>query len=333
VKRGLVAAADGSRPVYAARQDRLRGRLRAAGADVGLVYGDVYRSDDIAHLTNVCIYWNEGTIAVPVDGETAFLAKISARVHTWMRRTSVLEDLRASQKLPELIASYLDESGARTVAIVDREWWPSELVDGIAQAAGEVRLIDLPGAIRDTRLVPDHQDVVDLQTAGAIVAGALQSAAGAAGGPTDRLAAIERSARDAGARDVLAACRPLAAGATQVELTVQYANVWARAARVLPDPDPELAAAFAQARDALGSAVSGADLARLTARAEVGLVHHCDLGSGGDYRPAQDAADPPGQGAVVSLEVATGAGRLADTFHLGTAGAVALTGTGAQVTA
>jgi hypothetical protein len=312
VKRGLVAAADGSRPVYEARLERLRERLREVGADVGLVYGDVYRSDDIAHLTNVCIYWNEGTIAVPVDGEPAFLAKISARVHTWMRRTSVLEDLRASQKLPELIAGYLEDSGARTVAFVDRAWWPGELVDGVAAAAAEVTFLDLPDAVRAARLAPDDRDLADLKRAGAIVAAGRRTAddAGEAATPTARLAAIERSARGAGARDVLAACRPLAPGTTQVEVTTQYANVWARAARVLGVTDPQLADAFAAARGALRAGVSVAELG------DAAVVHHCDLGTAGDYRPAGDATEPLPAGAVVCLEVVRGDQRLADTLHL-----------------
>jgi Creatinase/Prolidase N-terminal domain len=334
MKRGLVLAADDSTDVYTARLDRLRARLREAGADAALVYGDVYRSDDIAYLTNLCIYWNEGTIAVPLDGPPALLAKLSARVHTWMRRTSVLEDLRASQKLPELIADYLREISASTVALVDRTWWPSDLVDGIAGAATGVTLIDLPDGVRDTRPAPDPAELADLQQAGALVGRALEAARAADAGDDGHgpLAAIEQAARGGGARDVLAAVTD-EVERTQLQVTVQYGNAWASAARVAPEPPAQLRDAQERALAGVAAGITSDDLARAVPGAEARVVDHRDLATAGDYRSAQDGAVPLTAGAVVCIAVSVDGLTLADTVRITTEGAVSLTEAHAEVDA
>lgn len=82
MKRGLVVLDHDELPEeeWRRRIDRTRAVLREQGVDLALVYGDVFRSDDIAYLTNLCIYWNEGMLAVPADGEPALLTKLSPRV-------------------------------------------------------------------------------------------------------------------------------------------------------------------------------------------------------------------------------------------------------------
>src|SRR5579875_317322 len=279
MKRGLVEAAQERRGFYEARIDRLRERLREAGVHVALIYGDVYRSDDIAHLTNLCIYWNEGVVAVPVDAPPAFLAKLSKRVHPWMRRTSILEDLRASQKLPQLLAGYLDELGSSRVGFIDRAWWPAELVDGVVAAAPGKDFIDLPDAVRDGRLVPDELDRQDLERAGAIVAGGLAAASAAEGEPETRIAALELAARGAGARDVLTVIHRSEAG-EQPDCSVQFANVWARATR--PNGGPSAAVeALETAATALRSAATLADIqAAAGAGTAISIVSHCDIATG-----------------------------------------------------
>lgn len=336
MKRGLVAAAGADAPVYARRLDALRAGVRAAGAIAALIYGDVYRSDDIAYLTNLCIYWNEGVLAVPADGPPAFLAKLSARVHPWMRRTSVLEDLRASQKLPELIASYLDELGDGPVALVDEDWWPAELVSGIRTVTAGREILDLPDAVRAGRLAPDARDLADVRRAGEIVAAALAAASISDGAPEARIAALELSARGAGARDVLATSRAADDGAIVLEATVQFANVWARAARTLGGGADagSVDAALTGACSALAPSATPESVARAAGDgAHVSVVSHCDLASSGDYRPAADAQRPLVDGEVVSVLARAGDAVAADTFLIAGTGATALTEATAEVTA
>lgn len=347
MKRGLVEVAD--RPVYEARLERLQEQLRERGIAAALIYGDVYRSDDIAHLTNLCIYWNEGVIAVPADRPPALLAKLSKRVHPWMQRTSILEDLRASQNLPKLISEYLGELPAGAVAFIEAVWWPERLLRDISAAIDGRETLMLDDEVRRTRLVVDDADRADLVRAGEIVTAGLLAAekAGADAEPAQRVAAVELATRREGARDVLAFCESVEAGATPLELTVQYANVWAYAART-PNLDAEVArslrAAYGAAQEALVPGASAAELAE-RARAvaddlavELSLTHHCDLGTAGDYRGADDDAKPLPAGAVVALQLRAprsggGSAVLADTFLMTDAGAAALTGATARVAA
>jgi hypothetical protein len=333
VKRGLVAAAGADAPVYEARLAQVRARVREAGAIAALIYGDVYRSDDIAHLTNLCIYWNEGVLAVPAAGPPAFIAKLSARVHPWMRRTSVLEDLRASQRLPELIASYLDELGPGPVAFIDEDWWPAELLAGIRTASDGREAVALPDAVRGQRLVPDAHDLDDLRRAGAIVADALAAAAAVDGGPDARIAALELSARGAGARDVLVGHRPVDGGGLALETTVQFANVWASAARTLGG-DRTADAALADAVDGLTVGATAANLiAAAGDHAGVAVVHHCDLGTAGDYRPRTDARLGLDDGAVVAVIARSGDTVAGGTYLVGADGATPLTGATVEASA
>ncbi len=332
MKRGLVQAAGGHRDVYEARLERLREQVRAAGAQVALIYGDVYRSDDIAHLTNLCIYWNEGVVAVPLDGPPVFLAKLSKRVHPWMQRTSILTDLRASQKLPELIGSYLEELGPRTIGFVDRAWWPAELVDGIVAAAPGRSFVDLPDAVRNQRLVPDELDCADLERAGSLVAAGLAAAVAATGDVAERLAALELATRGGGARDVLASCREIGA-CVQIDCAVQFANVWARGACVEGDDDG-LREALEAAALALCADVRLADIqAVVDPDVAVSIVSHCDLATGGDLRGLFDSAQPLPEGAAVTLAVATAETVVADTYLVQSDGATSITRRVTEVTA
>lgn len=315
MKRGLVEPVGANADVYQARVERLRERMRHAGVEVALLYGDVYRSDDIAHLTNLCIYWNEGVVAVPTEGSAALLAKLSKRVHPWMRRTSTLTDLRASQQLPELIGAYLDERRAGQVGLVDERWWPAPLVDGIRSTHSDRAYVDMPEAVRTERIVPDALDRADIRRAGALVRAGLGAAVDGNGTPAERIAELEFAARAGGARDVIARCLPTAFG-LHVECSVQFANVWAHGSR-MADGDSALEAAFAAASAALAPEVTLAALQRVAGDGVlVSLISHTDIATDGDLMVPPNSADslPPG-GAFV-LRVGRGAVRLADTYLL-----------------
>lgn len=339
VKRGLVTLdlAEIPEEEWAARLDRVRDRLRAGGLKAALIYGDVHRSDDIAYLTNLCIYWNEGILAVPVEGEPAFLTKLSKRVHPWMRRTSVLRDLRSGRSLGGLVAELLDgDDGPGAVGIVDDGWWPAMLLDEVAAALPGWELHPLPDVVRDARAVPSTSEVALLGYAGAVLAEAV--AAAVADGHDDgrgRIALVERIARGNGFKDLRVRCEH-ADGAVSVDAVGEYRNGWVATAR----------AGGGDRAAILGAALEGA-AARLTPGVRPSALSvpdgvrlcctdQADLATDGAHRALGDPDAPLPEGAVVALHVDAeqgGGGRLAvaDTYLVRADGPARLTEGSADV--
>jgi hypothetical protein len=336
MKRGLVSR-KGDGAAFVARVKRLQERLLATGAAVGLIYEDVYRADDVAYLTNLCVYWNEAILAVPAEGQPTLLTKLSPRVHQWMRATSTLDDLRSGPNFVKLVSDYLAEREPRSLAVVDRAWWPAALLEDVAAAAPEWSVRDLPDGVRSLRLTPDGLDAETLERAAAIAGEAARRAATAVDESANgRIAIAELHAREAGAKDLIADCQALDDGVEAVRVTVQLGNVWSRAARMtggtgLPaTAGPRRALSAAESR--LRAGTTRSELERASdggTAAKIAATHHADLGSNGDFRPGSDLVAPLRPGAVVTLEatVETIAGSvtaLADTYLVSDGGSVAL---------
>ncbi|HEX4788332.1 MAG TPA: aminopeptidase P family N-terminal domain-containing protein, partial [Actinospica sp.] len=321
MKRGLVLLDPAEIPAaqWRDRVATLQRRMRAEGVDVALIYGDVSRSDDIAYLTNLCIYWNEGVLAVPADGDPVFLTKLSQRVHPWMRRTSTVTDVRSGKSFGPLIAGYLhppdgqsqdghsgDGAAASTVGLVDARLWPSAVIEEIAgevTAVPGLRVKHLGGMVREQRLLPSAHELALLRHAADVLAGAADQAARPGLTATARAAIVERELRGAGFLDVLARTGDAADGAGTLQVTGQYRNLWVHVSRLVTgnagggDGSPGWPGAM---RDALGAAVraagDGVSAAQLTAVAgpalaglppgaasEVRWVNQADMASGGEY--------------------------------------------------
>jgi hypothetical protein len=343
VKRGLVVLDPAEVPAqeWVDRVAALQRRCAEEGVAVALVYGDVHRSDDIGHLTNLCIYWNEGIVAVPADGEPVFLTKLSPRVHTWMRRTSTLTDLRSGKNFGALVGTLLGDAAPGAVGLVDGALWPRAVVEEITAAAPGREVRPLGGLVREQRVVPSAADLALLRVA----AGHLQDALGVATDPGlpdgERIARLEQALRGAGFADVLAGIGHGPDGVSSVEVTGQYRHGWVHAARLLgagaPGWTAAVAAALRAARGAVAAGVPASVPVEAGRRALTGLpagatahvtcVNRADLSTHGDYA-APDAELPLGAAAVVGVEVLfDGGGRVAvaDTVLVGAAGAEPLT--------
>ena len=276
MKRGLVLLDPAEIPEsqWRDRVATLQGRMRAEGVDVALIYGDVSRSDDVAYLTNLCIYWNEGILAVPADGDPVFLTKLSPRVHPWMRRVSTITDIRSGKSFGALAAGYLeppDGAAASTVGLVDAPLWPSAVIEEIAAevTAGPGRRLKHLGAlVREQRLVPSEHELALLRRAARLLAAAADEA-GRPGVPAaERIAVTERELRGAGFLDVLARTAAAADGTGSLQVTGQYRNAWVHVGRLVTD-GPGAGAAGA-AGGAAGGATHGA--ARGAAAGEAGTT-------------------------------------------------------------
>lgn len=336
MKRGLVVLDPGetSPAAFAARVDGLRERLEEAGAAAGLIYGDVSRSGDIQYLTNLCLYWNEAVLAVPVRGEPALITKLSKRVQPWMRQTSTLRDIRSGPRLAEGIAAFLDERGIRSsrTALVDMPWWPAALVARLRDALPGAQLQDLPAAVRDRRLVPSSEEWSLLSSGARRLEEAMDAAWALGGDPHERTSIAVRNIRRAGFQDAAVTCGTLPDGSELADAVCQYHYVWLR--QSLPRGGPAAALATRTLEAVLGAATPGATEARLARLAadrigegyEVVLscMPHPDIETRGLFRPEADAQRPLREGEVVcitlSLAGAVGVLSASRTVEVGSGG-------------
>jgi Creatinase/Prolidase N-terminal domain len=346
MKRGLVILDPDEVPEgeWDERLAAVRADLAAEGVDVALVYGDTYSSDDIAYLTNLCIYWNEGMMAIRPQGPPVLLTKLSPRVFPWMRLTSKAEDIRSGRKFGALVSGLLDEPGAvaGTVGLVGAARWPASVVEEVTAALPGWTVRPLGPVIRDLRASPSTHEEALLRTASS----ALHAAVGEAGRPgltnAERVSALERLLRGAGFLDVRIGTSAASDGTESLRVTGQYRTVWAHVARVLPGGRG--AAVEAVLHAATGAAVAGATVADLVAAAgpaiaelpadalvDVRWIDQADLATLGEYAGRGDTARlRDGAIGAISVEVVLADGgsvTAAETVRIGSSGAERLTGT------
>lgn len=304
MKRGLVRLdpSELEEEELGRRVASVQDRLREAGVVAALVYGDVSRSGDIAYLTNLCIYWNEGVLVVPAAGEPAFLTKLSPRVHPWMRATSAVRDLVSGGDLAQLVAGRFADAGPGALGVVERRWWPGRLLDAVAERLPGRALRDLGGLVRTERLRPAAAEVALLRRAAAVAGQALDQAGADGLSPTERVAQAELAARGAGATDLFVDCDPAPGGAVALEVRVQFLGCWALAARTVPVP-PTLEVAWRAASARLRAGVAASELRGAAPGWDVDLVPHPDLETRGDHRLSEDREAPPADGAVAALRL------------------------------
>jgi Xaa-Pro aminopeptidase len=344
VKRGLVVrdAEEIADAEWAARVAALQSELAAAGVDVGLIYNDVSRGDDIGYLTNLCIYWNEGVLAVPATGEPVLLTKLSKRVHTWMRKTSTLTDLRSGRAFGGLVSTYVGERLPGVLGIVDADLWPASLIDEVAAAVPGWRVVRLGGLVRDRRALPSPAEITLLRAGAGILRSALREATARGLTMRERLATIDRVARHGGFADVLVRGAETGAHVT-VELAGEYRHNWLLAARTFGDEPwlPALSAAQRAILAALRPGMIWADVEAAAAPALAALpdgsvtslrwISQADFATGGELRPAGTAGPADGEVVAVVIEVVDPTGVrsiLTDTIHVTGSGVVPLTVSG-----
>ncbi len=340
MKRGLVLLDPAEIPAeeWHGRVAAVQRELAASGTDVALVYGDVSRCDDIAYLTNLCVYWNEGILAIPAHGDPAFLTKLSQRVHPWMRQVSTVAEIRSGRSFAELVATFLGPGDGGSVGLIEAGLWPAAVAAEIRQALAGWEVRPLAGLVRALRQVPSHAELTLLRRAAASLS---KTAAGAAApGLTDgeRIAIAERDLRGDGFLDVLADTGRTADGVTSMRITGQYRYLWLHASR-LADADAvawagplRRAIAAAVAATAPGATAAGLDAAARSvlgelpggATADVRWVHAADMATNGEYQDYPPYLPiPAGAVVVTGIDV-----RFADGTHATVAETVLATDNG-----
>jgi Xaa-Pro aminopeptidase len=360
MKRGLVKLDPAETP-DSERLERIAALQRsmfAEGIDVALIYGDVSRSDDIGYLTNLCIYWNEGILAVPAAGDPVFLTKLSPRVFGWMRLVSTVTDIRSGRKFGDLVSKLLTgddtlpgTSDNSVIGLVGADLWPASVADEIRQALPGRHVREVGDLAREARLTPSGPELALLRQGGALLGRALGPATADGLTRNARIAAAERGLRGEGFLDVFARAEEAPDGFLSLQVTGQFRHLWLHASRLVGGPGtrtPDTACAAgpdwpASLNRALAAAVAaarpGVTADELTAAARPALAalppettarvrwtHQADMATGGEYvRYPADLPVPLGAAVVIAVDA-----EFTDGRHATAADTVAVTDNGTQ---
>jgi hypothetical protein len=342
MKRGLVVLDPDEVPEgeWDERLAAVRAGLAAEGIDVALVYGDTYSSDDIAYLTNLCIYWNEGMMAIRPQGPPVLLTKLSPRVFPWMRLTSKAEDIRSGRQFGALVSELLGWSEPGALGLVGAALWPAAVVEEVTAALPGWTVRPLGPVIRDRRAVPSANEEALLRTASSLLGDAIAKAGRAGLTSDERVSMLERLLRGAGFLDVRIGTSAASDGTASVRVTGQYRTVWAHVARVMDGDnaaevvlDAAIAAARAGASEAdLAAAAAGPAEPVGDALVDVRWIDQADLATFGEYATG-DGPLREGAIGVVNVELVFADGgslTAAETVRIGASGAERLTRTEAM---
>jgi hypothetical protein len=343
MKRGLVLFdPDETAPEeYVSRLGRLQEGLRANGLACGLIYGDVASSGDICYLTNLTIYWNQGVLAVPDQGEPVFLTRLSKRVFPWMRRSSVVNDIRSNQDLARAIVQFCSERvegrASLKVGLIDEAWWPQSIVANICAALPGVGFANVERVVRDQRARPSQSELALLGRARLIMDDAIDTALAGNHTSEERWAAVQRISRRSGFMDILGYCHADPEDSSiSVDVSGQFRHVWLRRAQARGgDAAARLQPALETIAGSLKPGVTRAQVQTAGARyAEIAgwkgfacdCLSHVDIETDGAQRiPVADDPQPFRDGELVLLTCSAPSARrmitLGDMFLVGDTGA------------
>lgn len=332
----------------AGRVGKLQDYLRKQKIDVAFIYGDVYHSGDITYLTNICIYWNEGVLAVPAIGEPAFITKLSPRVHPWMKSTSPLKDFRSGPDLASLIGQYLNNNKG-VIGLVEMTWWPALIVEELQTRFPEWEFRDIGSIVLKERVIPSESEFKLIQKSAEISARAIIHTLDRNLTNSERAGRAEQVARTAGVEDVFVYCYHSTSQADTIEVITEYRGYWTAAARVIPRNSPDWAKMLLQAFQAAEQTLmAGVNLDQIYMAASavfkdskipwrVDLLHCIDLETNGDYRLPDEKVIHVQAGSAMCLKIelsfADGTRAvIADTYAINAKGARCLTKEGGLIT-
>lgn len=321
MKRGLVVLdpEEISADEWESRIQALQADMRQAGVDVALIYNDVSRGDDIGYLSNLVIYWNEGVLAVPAEGEATLLTKLSKRVHSWMRKTSTLTDLRSGRTFGRLVSDYVAERPDATIGFVDAQLWPAAVVREISEAVPAARTELLGPLVRDRRAQPSKAERALLNQGAEVLRIALEHATAEGLEARERVAQLELTARRGGFADLLVRTAEEVGHAT-VEAAGEYRHGWLLVGRTFgAEPWQEvLNDALTTAIGAIRPEEAWAGVEQTAAGVLSSLpadwvwtlrwISHADFATGGELQPRPESGPAAGEVIGVSLEVIEPAG-------------------------
>jgi len=255
MRRGLIAWSKDEIPedVLDARRGRLQAAMRRERLDAVLVHTCFPRPAAVSWLTNFVPYWSEALLIVLPDGPPVMLASLSKRVHGWIREVSHMGEIVAAPHLGRGAAQVLGRvfkgDGRRRIGVVGLSGFARTHAEPVLQAYGADCLVDATALFSAVRQPADAAEIALIGRATAIAEAALAAAPRDAATAGAIAAAIDQSARAAGAEECIVLIAPdLAKDATPrriegdealgaryaVQASVAYKAAWTRLARCCP---------------------------------------------------------------------------------------------------
>jgi hypothetical protein len=230
------------------RVARLQEQMRAAELGVVLIYTSFARPSAVAWLTHFVPYWNEALLVVFPTGAPVLLAAFSKRVHDWIRSVSHLGEVRSAPELGRTAVAFLGEHPPKPlrIGVLELDALPWSVAEPLVKSEYGRALVDATGLFTAIRQPADEVEILLARRAATIAVQAFKAIPTAAKRASELLSALERSARLAGAEEVLPRLAPdLRADATlrrfegdallgeryAVELSVAYKATWVRITR------------------------------------------------------------------------------------------------------
>lgn len=265
MRRGLIHWSEQELPAAAldARVARLQATMRSHEMAAVLVYASFAQPAPLQWLCNYIPYWADAVLVVWSDGPPTLLVSGTPRTHPWIRSVSHVGELVAASRpgaqVAELLGTKLPATARVGVVALDALPWS---VTGPMLAAGwEGRLLDATAAYQSARHPGDAAEQAMARRAHTIAEAALAALPAQARTTSEVIAAMEGSARRAGAEEVLPRIAPdLARSATlqriegdqalgacySVDCSLAYKGVWVRVVKSFARGTPPASWAMAE---------------------------------------------------------------------------------------
>jgi len=183
--------------------------MRESGLGALLIHTSFARPSAVAWLTHFVPYWNEGLLVVLPTGAPTLLAAFSKRMHDWIRSVSHVGEVRSVPQLGRAAADLLEGlAGSPRIGVLELDALPWPVAEPLASSRLGTALVDATGLFASIRQPADDAEIRLAQRAADIAAKALAAIPADAKRASQVLSAIERSARLAGAEEVLPRLAP-----------------------------------------------------------------------------------------------------------------------------
>lgn len=248
MRRGLMSWSREELPasVLDERVARLRAGMKREGLAAVLAYTSFAEPAAVHWLTHFTPYWSEAMLLVLPDEAPVLLASLTPRVHGWIREVSHLGEVvsapRLAQGVLDMLAGKGVQPGAR-LGVVGLDALPAAVALPLMRAWGAESIVDAASMFAAVRQPCGKEELALADRALAIARRAVAGVPDDVGNTSLLAAAIEASARAAGAEEVLYRVAPdLSRGgalgrlegefplgaAYALELSVAYKGHWIR---------------------------------------------------------------------------------------------------------